>query len=100
MAALYCFRVRHDVAGTLYKIGITNRDPVVRYKPADLSRMSLAMVMCLTSGEVAQQIESSIKRRYAAFRFPEKRTGFSFSNTELFTVDIFGVGPSPEGFIE
>lgn len=89
-AVLYHLRITTLDGLALYKIGITNRDPVARIAgmglPDGVSAEVLDAIL-FNSGRDARIAEKRLHRKYAAHRYngpPVMKNG----NTELFTVSV------------
>jgi hypothetical protein len=85
---LYGFSFANAYGRRLYKIGITNhRDPRRRYGARDRRAMTLLHTIGYATGAEARAAERHILTNWSDLRFWGEK-GLSFSNTEVFVVDV------------
>lgn len=93
-AILYYLRVDSVVAGTLYKIGITNHDIETRFRAEDLAMITVVKTWAFDLGRAAKDRENEIKTGHAEFAYTGENILISNGNTELFTKDILELDPT------
>lgn len=88
-AILYYLRIE-DMTRTVYKIGITNRTVEDRFRPNDLSKISVLNVTHFDNGVDCYEAEQKILKQFDAFKYIGEDM-LADGNTELFTCDVLGL---------
>jgi hypothetical protein len=87
-AILYYLAVSHE-DNIYYKIGITNRTVAERFKPSDLSKITVVKIIEYDNGKDAVKEEKRILKNYSKYKYIGKPI-LSSGNTELFIIDVLG----------
>ncbi|ACL61066.1 hypothetical protein [Methylobacterium nodulans] len=85
-AWLYCFRFASPDGIPLFKVGVTNRDPLKRYELPERQRMALCWSRLFDTGALARDAERQLLQDHAGLRY-RGPTGFSFSDAEVLLAD-------------
>jgi len=89
-ASLYFMEISLNDGGSLYKVGITNRNPTRRISGMGVGLVKSIVVIGVCRyrlGRDARMAERALHRRFAAFRYSGPPV-LSNGNTELFTKNI------------
>lgn len=76
----------------VYKIGITSKTVETRFRPNDLSIIEVINVESFDTLRKAYDKEQHILKTYKDYRYTGPDILISGGNTELFTVDVLGLG--------
>ena len=88
---LYYLKVSVD-GDNYYKIGITNKSVVDRYKKTDLDKIEIVKEWYFEIGQAAFDQEFSILREFKEYIYSGPDV-LASGNTELFTRDVLGLDP-------
>jgi hypothetical protein len=91
-AILYYLRVRTS-AGTMWKIGISNRTVEERFEGKILSNIRIIKTWAFKSGADALSKEQEILDEYSVDLYGGAEKLLDSGNTELFTRDVLGLDP-------
>ena len=92
-AIVYYLKVEADE--TYYKIGITNNTVELRFGVADMKKITVLETVDFEVGADARAFEGDILKTYAKHRAEDVNVLTKGGNTELFTVDVLNLDPTP-----
>jgi len=92
-AIVYYLKIEADE--TYYKIGITNRTVELRFGVTDMKKITVLETVDFEVGADARAFEGDILKTYAKHRAEDVNVLTKGGNTELFTVDVLNLDPTP-----